>query len=250
MFVHGWLGGPERLNKLARNLRRETLSLGLTIEKDISLKSYRKREDVQTWARDLSSRTPFAWNRLVFVGFSMGGKAVLRALADEEIGEGLKRRTELVFTINTPYDELATSKYGFDAYHLCKAASWMSSIVEVFKGKGMDNIYSGDVGDQGACSSLSSYSSSADAAEIVESGIPVVALVSALEKDSSSCNFGIFDPYPEYADDGMVPLRAQYSSSVTEKVNYGSYCHLDVTDVSASILAKLMAKKVLKYLGQ
>lgn len=248
VFLHGWLGNPSRLDALAHHLRGEVKSKALPVKKDFLLESYENTQGVDLWAKDIVRSIPSSWNRLVFVAFSMGGKAVLRALADDTIGRSLKERTELVITINTPYHKLSSAKYGIDIYPICKVVSWTAAVPKLFEGKSMAELYSGDMGDKGACRSLSYYSSAQDLDEVVSSGIPVIAFVSAMGAKSKACNFGLFDPYPNYADDGIVPLPAQSHPSVTKRINYGAYCHNDVTHKSAPTLARLIAEEIQSHL--
>ena len=249
VLLHGWLGDSERLERLAGCLKSEIMSADIPVEEKFSFKSYENTEDVESWARDIRRRIPSSWDRLVFIAFSMGGKAILKALADEERGSSLRKRTEIVVTINTPYDKLSLSEYEIDVYHLCKVVSWVAEVPDLLEGEVLERFHSGKIGDQGACRSLAYYSSARDAEKVSESGIPLIAFSSAKKKESTACTLGLLDPYQNYADDGMVPLVAQYTSSVTEVVNYGSYCHTDVLDKAAPTLSRLITKKIQEYLA-
>jgi hypothetical protein len=170
---------------------------------------YPANVDMETWAQNIGESIneylPGKRN-LILIGHSFGGKSALYSVAHNI--EGLKDKTLLVVTINSPIKPLN-----------CYPVSGAPNAIDLCKARFINS-------DKGVCSSLANYDSTEDG-RIVSEEKHWLALVSGENTPGSdSFNYGGIDPYTWHCDDGVIPISGQYTEDA-DTVYYGEYYHSD-----------------------
>jgi len=186
--------------------------------------------DLAQWAVNIQARIahelPADARKLIIIGHSMGGKAAIHAAWGDR---ALSGRTAMIITINTPYDALALYQGALE--QLCETY--------FFARPGQS--------DQGACESLAYDSVAIEVAPLVGRGLTIVSLRSARGALRDPVCLGV-DIYPEYPDDGLVPIEAQTAPGAV-RLDYGEWCHFDYADRAAGLIAALIVPMIVQTLS-
>ncbi len=206
----------------------EQANPGTTIRINTLQRSYPNNVDIDTWANNIADgiKKHFAGKKdLILVGYSAGGKAALRAVA-QNIGN-LSDLAAMVVTINSPIKRLKD-------YYVVGGGS-VTDYIRVSR----------LISDKGIADSLGSYDSSADGLQVGTSK-HWLAFVSAESAPlSPQYDFSGVDSFPEDMDDGLVPISAQYSAGA-DVVYYGEQAHGAFSDKAD--VAGIIAEQILRYL--
>jgi pimeloyl-ACP methyl ester carboxylesterase len=237
VFLHG-MGGtpcsPQLLSDwIAKRLPPyiyvyEQSHPGIKIEVNTLLRCYPAYLDIDSWANNIvtSINENFGGrDNLILIGHSMGGKTALYAVA-KNIG-GLTDKVAAVVTINSPVKALSSyyAPGGGPVLNYCRTGLLGS--------------------DEGVCSSVTNYDSSADGKWVSENK-HWLAFISA-ENAPLSTQFdrsGV-DAWPRDMDDGIVPISAQYADGA-DVVYYGEQPHSALGNSDTA--AEFMADQIVRYI--
>jgi hypothetical protein len=189
---------------------------------------YPNNVDADTWAQNIAdSVVKYLPGKgdIILIGHSMGGKSALHAVA-KNIG-GLADRTRLVVTINSPIKRL-------DLFQAAGGAT-LNDYCRAFVVKP----------DRGICTSVTTDDSSEDGLWVGKNRHWLAFISGESSPLSSDFNYGGPDPFPRDADDGVVPIAAQYADGA-DVVYYGERGHSDFNDDEE--LADYMAREILEYI--
>lgn len=206
----------------------EQAHTGVKIQINILYRCYPAYLDIDTWAHNVIDSIDNHFkgkDNLIIIGHSMGGKVALYAVA-KNIG-GLADKVSTVVTINSPIKNL--NRYyapgGGPVLNYCRTGLLGS--------------------DEGVCSSVTSYDSSADGKWVAEYR-HWLAFISA-ENAPLSLQFdrsGV-DAWPRDMDDGIVPISAQYADGA-DIIYYGEEAHSAVG--ASDEAAEFVANQTIRYL--
>jgi hypothetical protein len=189
---------------------------------------YPANVDLETWAMNIGQSVNECLpgkSNLILIGHSFGGKAALYGVAHNI--EGLKDKTSLVVTINTPVKPLN-----------CYPVSGAPNAIDLCKARFINS-------DKGVCTSLANYDSSDDG-RIVSDEKHWLALISGENTPGSdSFNYGGIDPYTWHCDDGVIPLSGQYTESA-DTIYYGVYYHSNFHEYDELLLS--ITEAILNYI--
>ena len=237
VFLHGMGGTSCSLQRLSDWMTKtlssyiyvyEQSNPGIKIQVNTLSRCYPAYMDIETWANNLADSINKNFkdkDNIIIIGHSMGGKAALYAVA-KNVG-GLADKVSTVVTINSPVKNL-------DRYYAPGG------------GPVLNYCRTGLLGsDEGVCSSVTSYDSSADGKWVAENR-HWLAFISA-ENAPLSPQFdrsGV-DGWPRDMDDGIVPISAQYADGA-DVIYYGEHAHstLGISDE----VAEFIANQTIRYL--
>jgi pimeloyl-ACP methyl ester carboxylesterase len=237
VFLHGMGGNPCTLQRLSDWVTKhvsnyiyvyEQMHPGITIKVNMLSRCYPAYTDIATWANNLADSINSNFkdkDNLIVIGHSMGGKAALYAVANNVAG--LADKISVVVTINSPVKNLGRyyAPGGGPVLNYCRTGLLGS--------------------DEGVCTSVTSYDSSADGKWVAENR-HWLAFISA-ENAPLSPQFdrtGV-DAWPRDMDDGIVPISAQYAEGA-DVVYYGEYAHSAIA--ASDDVAEFIANQTLRYL--
>lgn len=237
VFLHG-MGGttcsPQLLSDwIAKRLPSyiyvyEQSHPGIKIQVNTLLRCYPAYLDIDSWANNIATSINNNFsnrNNLILIGHSMGGKTALYAVA-KNIG-GLADKVTAVVTVNSPIKALSNyyAPGGGPVLNYCRTGLLGS--------------------DEGVCSSVTNYDSSADGKWVSENR-HWLAFISA-ENAPLSTQFdksGV-DAWPRDMDDGIVPISAQYADGA-DVVYYGEQPHSALGNSDTA--SEFMADQIIRYI--
>jgi pimeloyl-ACP methyl ester carboxylesterase len=237
VLLHGFNGNPSNLQLLEDSIADQIPAYitdyeyehpDITILTDTLNRSYPNNVDIETWAKNIadSINKRFADKKnLVLIGYSMGGKTALYAVA-HNIGN-LADKVAMVVTINSPIKSLTN-------YYFVGGDNALDY-------EGVQLV----LPNQGILESLANYDSSEDG-KWVGANKHWLAFISA-ESSPLSSQFNVrgIDPLPRDMDDTIVPISCQYADGA-DVVYYGEYGHGDFTNLDQ--VAGYMGDQILRYI--
>jgi pimeloyl-ACP methyl ester carboxylesterase len=237
VFLHGMGGNPCSLQNLSDWVTErlssyvylyEQTHTGVKIQINMLSRCYPAYLDIDTWAHNLTDSINNNFegkDNLILIGHSMGGKTALYAVAKNI--DGLADKVSTVVTINSPIKNL-------DRYYAPGG------------GPVLNYCRTGLLGsDEGVCTSVTSYDSSADGKWVAENR-HWLAFISA-ENAPLSLQFdrtGV-DGWPRDMDDGVVPISAQYADGA-DVIYYGEQAHSALG--TSDEVAEYLADQTIRYL--
>jgi len=237
VFIHGLGGNACAFQLLADSIMEqlpayisgyEQANPDTKIQVNTLKRCYPNDVDINTWANNIADSIDKRFQNkenLILIGYSMGGKAALYAVA-QNIGK-LADKVALVVTINSPIKRLDNYYVtgGGSAVDYCRAR-WLFS-------------------DRGGCNSAVYYDSSQDGSWVGYNKHWLAFISSEAAPLSEQFDVGGVDPWPRNMDDGIVPLSAQHSDGA-DVIYYGEYGHGDFTVLDE--VAELITDQILRYL--
>jgi len=237
VFLHGAGGHVCALQLLADSILEqlpgyildyEEANAGTKIRVNTLQRCYPNDVDINTWANNIADSIDKHFHdkkNLILVGYSMGGKTALYAVA-QNIG-GLADKVALVVTINSPIKSMHNYYVtgGGPVLDYCRAR-WLLS-------------------DRGVCDSIVYYDSSQDGSWAGRNKHWLAFISGESAPLSEQFDVGGVDALPRNMDDGIIPVSAQYSDGA-DVIYYGEYGHGDFAVLDE--VAEFMAVQILRYL--
>lgn len=234
VFLHGAGAHSDSLQLLADSvvelaeeyiLDYENANPDTIIQVNTLQRYYPNDVDIETWADNIFDSIYKHFrnkNNLILIGYSMGGKAALYAVANNV--SGLAERVSTVVTINGPIKSM--EKYyatgGGSALQYCRVR-WLLS-------------------DEGVCESFAFYDSSQDGSWVGLHKHWLAFISGEAAPLSNQFDVGSVDALPRNMDDVIIPISAQYSDGA-DVVYYGQYSHTDLEtkeEATDSIAAQIL----------
>lgn len=240
VFLHGMGGTTCTLQNLADQVYRrfdnysylyEQDNPGITLELNTLQRCYEGYTDIDSWAKNIAQSIEEHFegkDNIILVGHSMGGKTALYAVANNILG--IADKVSAIVTINSPVKYLGQ-------YYPPGGGPPLNYCSTILLGS-----------DDGVCSSVINYDSSADGLKVSEEKHWLAFISAESSPFSSEFDRSGVDTWPHEMDDGVVPLSAQYADGA-DVVYYGQSEHsgLGEDDETANTIADNLMRYIFGY---